>query len=86
MECRVRGECRICGNMDDLRHINLYVTGSEGLDICHDCEMRLVEFVRALKSIAARATLRAYKLARAVNIANQLSKEEKKPDALYGKD
>lgn len=64
MECRVKGECRVCSNEADLRHLNLYVTGSEGLEICHECEMRLVEFVRALKSVAARAILHAYRLAK----------------------
>jgi hypothetical protein len=43
------GYCMICRNdKEETRHISLYVIGSEGLDICHECEMRIVEFAREL--------------------------------------
>jgi len=41
------GTCRICGDEDKVRNKNLYVSGSEGLDVCHGCEMEIVEFVRS---------------------------------------
>ena len=41
--------CMICGNTEkETRHIPLYVRGSEGLSVCHDCEMLIVEIVRDL--------------------------------------
>jgi len=43
--------CMIChDNKKETRYISLFVTGSEGLTICHDCEMKIVEFVRSLIS------------------------------------
>ncbi len=38
--------CRICANKTETRNVNLYICGSEGLDLCHECEMMIVEFVR----------------------------------------
>jgi hypothetical protein len=38
----------------EVRNINLYVVGSEGLDVCHHCEMQIVAFARGLRSLAAR--------------------------------
>lgn len=45
--------CRICFEETDCKNLDLYVSGSEGLTICHSCEMKIVEFVRALMSVAA---------------------------------
>jgi hypothetical protein len=42
------GICMMCHQMGQVRHINLYVVGSEGLFVCHDYEMVLVKVVRAL--------------------------------------
>ncbi len=41
--------CAIChgdGGEHALRHVNLYISGSEGLEVCHNCEMEIVEYVR----------------------------------------
>ena len=40
------GTCLMCSHKKELRNIDLYVIGSEGLNVCHDCEMSIVEFVR----------------------------------------
>lgn len=40
------GRCTICFQNTDVRHINLYVIGSEGLLCCHSCEMKIVQFCR----------------------------------------
>jgi hypothetical protein len=41
--------CMIClDNKKETRHVNLYVIGSEGLDVCHDCEMKIVDYIRDL--------------------------------------
>jgi hypothetical protein len=42
------GMCMMCDTIGPVRHIALYVVGSEGLFVCHDCEMFLVRVVRAL--------------------------------------
>jgi len=42
------GICRICGIKGQVKNINLYVFGSEGVDICHNCNMLLDEFVSLL--------------------------------------
>ena len=39
--------CDMClGRFDRMRHIPLYVFGSEGITLCHDCEMELCKYVR----------------------------------------
>jgi len=40
------GQCSVCNKMEEVRHIPLYVFGSEGIFLCHKCEMNLVEYVR----------------------------------------
>jgi hypothetical protein len=44
----MKGICMICRDITEIRHISLYVVGSEGLDVCHSCEMNIVHFVRDL--------------------------------------
>ena len=38
--------CSICQGTNDTRHLPIYVRGSEGIEICHDCEMGIVEHLR----------------------------------------
>ena len=45
------GRCLLCKEIQEVRYIDLYVIGSEGLHVCHDCEM---EVVSAVKGIANR--------------------------------
>jgi len=42
------GTCRVCGAYGMVRHKNLYVSGSEGLWICIDCEKDILNYVRSL--------------------------------------
>jgi hypothetical protein len=49
---------------EQVRHISLYVTGSEGLNICHECEMRLVNHVREMKALAAKSKMLGVKIGR----------------------
>ena len=49
--------CRICDNTEDTRTLNLFVSGSEGLEVCHPCEMALVQHVRDTMHMASRARL-----------------------------
>ena len=58
----MQADCIICDKQQtECRNINLYVTGSEGLTICHDCEMILVGYVRSLINVAAKTKLSVYK-------------------------
>ena len=52
--------CRICGEDKETRNIDLYVTGSEGLTVCHDCEMMIVVYVRQLLYVSAIARKAGY--------------------------
>ena len=54
--------CRACGApADEVRNINLYVIGSEGLNVCHDCEMQIVEFCRSMIRTATKARMAGYR-------------------------
>lgn len=62
--------CRCCGCREDaVRNINLYVIGSEGFDVCHDCEMKIVEFCRALTGTATKCRMAGYRAAKIVAAA-----------------
>lgn len=50
--------CTICHHDDTVRHVNLYVEGSEGLWICHQCEMMLVTHIRDMRLLAGSVKLR----------------------------
>lgn len=47
-------KCSLCLEQKETRYIDLYVFGSEGLRVCHDCEMVLVDFCRSLAGAALR--------------------------------
>ena len=66
-----QGYCRICGGLEQLRHVNLYVVGSEGLNLCHECEMKIVEHVRSLVSLEGKARMLGHKACKSL-------REEKK--------
>lgn len=38
--------CSICQSANETRHLPIYISGSEGIEICHDCEMGIVEYLR----------------------------------------
>jgi len=50
--------CDICRGEGDVRYIDLYIYGSEGLRVCHDCEMEIVEFIRRLISRTLKEMIR----------------------------
>jgi len=58
--------CMICDDPNELcvKHFDLYIIGSEGLNVCHECEMKIVNYVRDLKSIAAKSKLIGVKIGR----------------------
>lgn len=64
MECRICHQVACGDRTVTVRNLNLYVIGSEGLDICHACEMIIVNTVRHLMEVSARAKIVGYKLGR----------------------
>jgi len=50
-------ECELCGLVvsEGVRHLPLYVRGSEGVRVCISCQVALTEFARALSGAANRA-------------------------------
>jgi RNA polymerase subunit RPABC4/transcription elongation factor Spt4 len=69
---RHKGCCRICGEKDLVRNINLYYLGSEELTVCAMCEMNLVEHVRGMVLIAGIARKAGYKARKEVQEAKDL--------------
>ena len=53
--------CDICDEKSETRYIDLFVTGSEGTRLCHDCEMLVVEFIRKEKRKALGQKIRRVK-------------------------
>ena len=55
-------ECDICTtNNPNNRNLPIYVNGSEGLIICHSCEMNLVSYINGLQSVINRSEKETYK-------------------------
>lgn len=57
MKESIDGFCYVCRKSGKVRNINLYTVGSEGTDLCHDCEMNVVEFLRAKARSAVRTKI-----------------------------
>jgi len=51
----------ICHETTNVRHINLYPIGSEGLDCCKTCENKVIELVRELMREFAMARKAKFK-------------------------
>jgi len=45
MEKGVTGSCHICINVGLIRYVNIYHMGSDGLDICWECERKLLQYL-----------------------------------------
>ena len=46
------GTCYACREEKKVRHKNLYPNGSEGCELCIDCEMEVVNFINGLATVA----------------------------------
>lgn len=54
--------CSLClCNNEELTHLDLYVTGSEGVWVCLPCRMELTNLARAMKTTAARVKVNTIK-------------------------
>jgi len=52
--------CDICGSIepdDQITHLSLYVTGSEGVDVCLACRMVLTAVARGMQAAGTRREL-----------------------------
>jgi transcription elongation factor Elf1 len=47
--------CGICTEVEEVRCIDLHITGSEGLNVCVICELMLVLYIREMRYLVGRA-------------------------------
>ena len=43
--------CYICGETENLKHLSVYASGSEGVELCHSCEMELLYTIKLRRRI-----------------------------------
>ncbi len=55
------GRCTICHEDKPVRHKNIYIIGSEGTDICMDCEKELLRFLEGRRRHHALRRKEIYK-------------------------
>lgn len=65
----------MCLNDRDIRNIDLYVFGSEGLNVCQSCELSIVEYVRTVASSAGQARLERWRRERAGAVTKESTVE-----------
>lgn len=56
--------CSICREEKETKFFPLYVFGSEGIVLCHECEMEVVEFIREKSSENLRKKKQEYMVKR----------------------
>ena len=59
-------DCMLCLEEKETRYIDLYIIGSEGLRVCHECEMKLVEYARLLRGEQAKRQMKERKKRKAL--------------------
>lgn len=55
------GKCYACKEIKPVRWKNLYTIGSEGTDLCIECEMKVVDFVCNLSREANKVIIKERK-------------------------
>ena len=59
------GTCHLCGTeSEELKHLPLYVSGSEGISACLICRLVLTEVASGLKHAAGVARIQGWKNAK----------------------
>lgn len=53
--------CTICHRKEKTKHFSLYVVGSEGLNVCHPCEMGIISYVQEMMRIAGESRMQGWK-------------------------
>lgn len=60
-------KCSLCWNeCAEIKHLALFVIGSEGVDACLSCRIALTEVARSMMSAATRGRKQGYKAAKLV--------------------
>ena len=52
--------CSICQTnveQDQLKHLSLYVNGSEGVEVCPSCDLTIRDYIIGLQRVATRSRL-----------------------------
>lgn len=62
--------CSIC-QQPRTRHLPLYYCGSEGIHLCHECEMHVITYIRSLHNIAITSRKQGYLAAKTVREAKE---------------
>jgi len=57
----VHGWCTLCGRRKEIEHFEIYIDGSEGLNLCDECKMEIIEYCRLKRREKTKAKLREYK-------------------------
>ncbi len=47
--------CIVCHDETETKHFSLYVNGSEGIELCHSCQIAVCEFIRRMQSACNKA-------------------------------
>ena len=45
----IEGHCHVCSEIKAITHHEIYHIGSEGLDICQECELKVIDFIRSMQ-------------------------------------
>lgn len=64
-------ECTICRKDDDCKSLDLYVIGSEGTQVCTSCELAIIDFIRAMRSVAVWARKEGYRDCKAIRASEE---------------
>jgi len=51
------GQCSICGDKTKVRYKNIWLIGSEGIDVCMPCEKHMVKYLEDRKRHFVRQKL-----------------------------
>ena len=46
MKEHLDGTCDMCHTDRQVKNINIYTKGSEGTNLCYDCEMLVIKYIR----------------------------------------
>jgi len=57
----MKQRCTIREKLEETRHLSIYINGSEGIEICHFCEMMVVNFLQRLMDFESRIKMNFYK-------------------------
>ena len=71
------GRCDMCLKDAYVRHVNIYINGSEGTFLCHSCYMELVEIVRERKRASFKKKMDAYKASRKKKMLEHVHNQKK---------